>query len=203
MTTENALNRPKQRRSRQRVQLILEATREVLRTDGVQSLSTNAIAARAQIPVSSIYQYFPNKEAIVTALYEDYLQAIRATYEELDTEQNLSLHWKDFISLTLARLGAAETGDKIERQLALALQLYPELLEIDRRHEDWITDRLVDSLKKLGAKWPRKRLKRMVTFLYQVNSAIWYYRMRNDNHQDEIFQWHRAMFFAVAEECFE
>ena len=57
--------RPWSARARDRVQLILNSTYDVLRNDGVRALSTNNIVARAGIPVSSIYQYFPNKGAIL------------------------------------------------------------------------------------------------------------------------------------------
>jgi len=72
---------PKQARSRFTVGSILEAATQILSQDGSQKLSTNRIAERAGVAVASLYQYFPNKEAIVGALYERQLSEERAEVE--------------------------------------------------------------------------------------------------------------------------
>src|SRR5215813_12017235 len=59
---------PKQARARQTVDVILEAAARILRSDGRKGLTTNRIAERAGISVSTLYQYFNNKEEIVVAL---------------------------------------------------------------------------------------------------------------------------------------
>ncbi|HEX8973691.1 TetR/AcrR family transcriptional regulator [Oryzihumus sp.] len=59
---------PTQRRSRERVELVLDAAAELVVEQGVGGLSTRAIAARAGVPVASIYQYFTGRDAIVLAL---------------------------------------------------------------------------------------------------------------------------------------
>ena len=59
---------PTQRRSRERVELVLDAAAELVVEEGVGGLSTRAIAARAGVPVASIYQYFTGRDAIVLAL---------------------------------------------------------------------------------------------------------------------------------------
>ena len=48
--------------------VILEATAHVLKEEGPQAASTNRIAARAGVSVGTIYQYFPHKEALFTAV---------------------------------------------------------------------------------------------------------------------------------------
>jgi len=59
---------PRQERSRQKVELILEATVRVLDRDGMEGLTTNAVAAAAGVSIGTLYQYFRNKEAILDAL---------------------------------------------------------------------------------------------------------------------------------------
>jgi AcrR family transcriptional regulator len=70
--------RPKQRRSKATVEYILEAAAQILSQDGPRGLNTNGIARRAGVAVASLYQYFPNKEAIVHALFEMDLSEERA-----------------------------------------------------------------------------------------------------------------------------
>lgn len=69
---------PKQERSRFTVGSILEAATQILSQDGAHKLSTNRIAERAGVAVASLYQYFPNKEAILGAIFERELSEERA-----------------------------------------------------------------------------------------------------------------------------
>lgn len=57
-----------QKRSRVTVETLLDATARVLVREGYDRASTNRIAAKAGVSVGSLYQYFPNKEALVAAL---------------------------------------------------------------------------------------------------------------------------------------
>ena len=50
---------------------ILEAAARILETGGATGLNTNAIAQRAGVSVGSLYQYFPNKEAILAELIRE------------------------------------------------------------------------------------------------------------------------------------
>lgn len=50
------------------VETLLDATARVLRREGYDRASTNRIAAAAGVSIGSLYQYFPNKEALVAAL---------------------------------------------------------------------------------------------------------------------------------------
>ncbi len=62
--------KPQQERAQKRVQLLLDATAEVLREHGYDRASTNKIATVAGVSIGSLYQYFPGKEALVAALIE-------------------------------------------------------------------------------------------------------------------------------------
>ena len=63
---------PRQRRSRETVEAILGATARVLVEEGYESASTNRIAEVAGVSVGSLYQYFPNKQALVAALIHEH-----------------------------------------------------------------------------------------------------------------------------------
>jgi AcrR family transcriptional regulator len=63
---------PQQQRSREMVERILAAGRAVVARDGYDAASTNRIAAEADISPGSLYQYFPNKDAVLTAIVNRY-----------------------------------------------------------------------------------------------------------------------------------
>lgn len=59
---------PIQRRSAERLTRILDACADVLDEQGYEDLSTRAVAARAGVPIGSVYRFFPNKRAMAEAL---------------------------------------------------------------------------------------------------------------------------------------
>lgn len=61
---------PLQDRSKMTVDAILTATAQILTKEGYDKASTNQIAERAGVSIGSLYQYFPNKEALVATLVE-------------------------------------------------------------------------------------------------------------------------------------
>lgn len=75
---------PKQDRSRQRVELILDATMQLIGERGIDSVTMLDIARRAGGPLASIYQYFPNKSAILAMLFERWCEVTRG-----DTASNV------------------------------------------------------------------------------------------------------------------
>jgi AcrR family transcriptional regulator len=61
-------NAPIQARSRERLRRVLDAADEVLAADGANAFTTTLVAARAGVPIGSVYRFFPDKQAIVEAL---------------------------------------------------------------------------------------------------------------------------------------
>ena len=63
--------RPKQARSTELVSTILEAAAQVLATEGASRFTAARVAEKAGVSVGSLYQYFPNKAAILFKLQSD------------------------------------------------------------------------------------------------------------------------------------
>ena len=59
---------PVQRRSTVTVEAISEATIQVLLAVGLDRLTTTRVAERAGVSVGTLYQYFPNKQALLNAV---------------------------------------------------------------------------------------------------------------------------------------
>jgi AcrR family transcriptional regulator len=70
--------RPRQQRSKDTVDSILDATARILKHAGFAGMTTNAVAEKAGVSIGSLYQYFPNKEALVSALIERHCEEMNS-----------------------------------------------------------------------------------------------------------------------------
>jgi AcrR family transcriptional regulator len=77
---------PKQARSQERVHHILDVAEQLFIELGYNQTTTRAIASRAQVPVGSLYQFFPDKEAIVKALANRYFEQEYRLFVQLHAE---------------------------------------------------------------------------------------------------------------------
>jgi AcrR family transcriptional regulator len=75
-TVQKTRRTPSGERGQRRRDLILDTAAALLAEVGAEAINTNALADRAHISVGSVYQYFSNKEAILTALGERYMQQL-------------------------------------------------------------------------------------------------------------------------------
>ena len=64
---------PSQERSRRTVNRILDAATRIFHEQGYTDATTNDIADEADVSVGSLYQYFPNKDALLVALTQRHI----------------------------------------------------------------------------------------------------------------------------------
>jgi AcrR family transcriptional regulator len=69
---ESSRNAPRQSRSLQRYNKVLDAAAQVFEEIGYEKASTELIAITAQTSIGSLYRFFPDKTAIAHALAERY-----------------------------------------------------------------------------------------------------------------------------------
>jgi AcrR family transcriptional regulator len=72
---------PQQIRSRQTVEAVLDAVIRILKRVGTTGVTTNRIAEVAGVSIGSVYQYFPDKRAIFTALHDRHVEEVGRVIE--------------------------------------------------------------------------------------------------------------------------
>lgn len=70
---------PRQVRSRERLARVLATADRLLATEGPEALTTTRVAAEAGMSVGAVYQYLPDRDAIIEALATSYLARIEVT----------------------------------------------------------------------------------------------------------------------------
>jgi AcrR family transcriptional regulator len=73
--------RPRQQRAKATVETILDASARILVKRGFDGFTTNEVAHAAGVSIGSLYQYFPNKEALVSALIEKHVEEMSAALQ--------------------------------------------------------------------------------------------------------------------------
>jgi AcrR family transcriptional regulator len=68
--------RPAQRGAQQTVEAVLDAVARILKREGFRAVTTNRIAEVAGVSIGSVYQYFPDKQAIFVALHQRHIDQI-------------------------------------------------------------------------------------------------------------------------------
>ncbi len=77
-----ARKQPRQARSQATVDAIFEATIQVLLAEGLPRLTTIRVAERAGVSVGTLYQYFPQKQALLFAVLQRHLDRVAKTVED-------------------------------------------------------------------------------------------------------------------------
>src|SRR5437016_13390810 len=85
---------PQQQRGERRVADLLEAAASELSEVGYDATTMKAIAKRAGASIGAVYQYFPNKEAVVSALRTQYANEMEGRWIHLE-EATVDLEIKE------------------------------------------------------------------------------------------------------------
>lgn len=135
--------KPVQERSAKRVERMLDAAAELLAEVGYDALTTTLVAKRSGVAVGSLYQFFPDKRAIVQALthrnLERFLEAVGERFRSVDHQS-----WWEIVDSLLdiylrmhrevPGFSRVHFGDAVDVQL----------LDSERTNNGVITDALAD-----------------------------------------------------------
>ncbi|MEU6195257.1 TetR/AcrR family transcriptional regulator [Streptomyces sp. NPDC047061] len=115
--------RRRQARGERRIQQLLEAAASVFCTTGYTAASTNAIAREAGVSPGTLYQFFPNKEAIAIELGDRLVHDLRNTYGEALAPIDPATPLADAVAAVVDRLTAFNT----EHPVFFALMHGPDM----------------------------------------------------------------------------
>jgi AcrR family transcriptional regulator len=82
-SASNPRKLPEQDRSRATVEAIVGAAARVLVKGGYDAFTTNRVAEKAGVSIGSLYQYFPNKESLLSELMRRHVEVIERSVEEM------------------------------------------------------------------------------------------------------------------------
>lgn len=170
--------RPIQERSRRKFEALLSAAREVLVEVGFESFTCEEVAARAGVPIGTLYQFFANKYVVVCELDRQDLAGVMSEVQRFGTKIP-ALDWPEFLDEFIDHLADLWRGDVSRRAVWLATQATPATRATAAVTERELAAEIARFLAPLTPRTPRE--KRMFTAEILVHVA---YSMLNFSVQD-------------------
>lgn len=119
--------RPKQARSRASFDAIVDAAARLLRERGYEALTTNRIAEQAGVGIATLYEFFPNKEAVVAELAARLMARVEANMEQAFSEASGMEPWPAVVHMTHRAVGSLVEERDVFRVLLRQVPFVPML----------------------------------------------------------------------------
>jgi AcrR family transcriptional regulator len=112
---QNAPRKPKQARAKFTQEALVDAATQVLRVQGHANFNTNRVAEQAGVSIGSLYQYFPNKQALIEAIVVRHVSVLAST-----------------IAASLAQARALPVGEAMDLLVQATMDVYASDLDLHR-----------------------------------------------------------------------
>lgn len=150
--TNEVRRTPSQQRAYESVQAIVRAATEIIEAEGYEAYNTNTVAKRAGVSVALVYRYFPNKESILVALWEE-TQNVRARtvvhiIRQIPTVEN----WEEYARMIMVTLRKLRTDQPNLMMMRKIFPSVPQLAFVENKVIRECGDALVSVIKKRFAK---------------------------------------------------
>ena len=150
--------RPIQERSQGTVEDILSAAAQVFEKHGYAAGTTNRIAERAGVSIGTLYQYFPNKEAVAVALLEQHIIDTNRYFHEwaghiIAERHGLRAALQDYVTgMFEMHCGRPRLQHVLLEEIQLPERVHQGLLETERT----AAKKVADLLRLYSAVWHSK-----------------------------------------------
>lgn len=142
---------PRQVRSQERVNRILDVAEDLFARQGYAATTTNAIAAQAQVPIGSLYQFFPDKAVILKALAHRYAEKLHQELGVID-QASATLSLSDYVNQLIDTTDRFFTENPSYHAIFMEVQgTMRELAEIDEAADVKLIQDLASSLARRDA----------------------------------------------------
>jgi len=160
---------PKQERSKRRAKQIMEATAQLLEQVGFDETTTILIAKELGISVGSLYHYFPNKQAILRAIAEGWLQEWDTT---LDIISELPIETMDPMAICRQLTEILLVVYKQQKgilPLVEAMYAVPELRDLDSQHDKQVVRCMSEVFKRMGIIQSKNEMSRIAVIYLEIS----------------------------------
>jgi AcrR family transcriptional regulator len=203
-STGDAGRRPRQERSRHRVESILEVALALVVEQGAEALAMREVARRAQVQISSIYQYFPSKAHIIRELAKRNLARVRRLLQDEVGRLLAEFHDRPPVGAAVNRLVDAYFAHYRDQPDALAVwagaQSDHGLRELDLEDTLSTAEFLVAPLQRILRRDEREVLYPLALLVSEVTGAAVRLALALESPlREQLIARHKAMLVATLE----
>ncbi len=155
-----------------RTRQILDVTARLLGEVGFDELTTILIAKELSISVGSLYHYFPNKQSILYALGDRWLETMSQALTNIEQMPIESLPLANVIDRAIDQMVTVYRDERAILPLAQAMWAVPELRDLDERHDAMIIDRMMAIFRRLGFTSSDNELNRLGRAYLEMTHAL-------------------------------
>ncbi|MET7935074.1 TetR/AcrR family transcriptional regulator [Streptomyces sp. NPDC005322] len=163
--------RRRQARGERRVQQLLDAAASVFCRSGYSSASTNAIAREAGVSPGTLYQFFPNKEAIAVELGERLSHRMRETHGLVFTVENASLPLGEMLDAVLDPMIEFNCANPAFLALLKSSDAPGSVIEEHAALHDSVQDRVAELIGVFNPELPPERRTRTAIMAFALFKA--------------------------------
>jgi AcrR family transcriptional regulator len=131
---------------------ILDATAQLLDDVGTEALTTNLISRTAEVNVATLYQYFPNKQSVLLALFKRQNETRVEIGKQMISGLAHAADWRKMINNGVQAVAEARRSAGGATALRLAMRSSPDLMAHDRQQSVEIAGTLSSELVEAGVK---------------------------------------------------
>lgn len=165
--------KPQQERSIQRLDAIMEAAVELIAANGVGQLKMTDLAARAGVPIGSLYQFFPERAAVVRALHDRHTARVESGARRAFSNITSIAEAEDLLGSAIDNFYTAFRSDPIYLPVWLAAISDPDLQRLNTEHQSRLTTIMCEMFSPLLPEDSRINLHvRVMLFVYLTGATV-------------------------------
>lgn len=163
---------PVQQRSRERLQSILDAASVLIAEVGTDGVKMREVAEHAGIPIGSLYQYFPDKGAVIRALVERHDVEGRACVDNILAPVNTRAQLREALKDVVQGYYAMFLKYPVMRDLAAGMQADKRLQELDADNNKAHAVLIAKAMARVSGQRPKSHLEEATLFTHLAAATV-------------------------------
>jgi len=165
--------KPQQERSIQRLDTIMEAAVHLIAENGVGSFKMTDLAARAGVPIGSLYQFFPERAAVVRALHDRHTERVESAAQRVFSKVTSLSEAEALLGMAVDSFYVTFRNDPVYLPVWLAAISDPDLQRLNTDHQTRLTSVLCAIFRPLLPKDTTIDLEvRVMLFVYLTGATV-------------------------------
>ncbi|AKG22194.1 TetR/AcrR family transcriptional regulator [Calothrix sp. 336/3] len=188
--SRNLRRHPKQQRSKERVEKILDAAAMVFDEIGYEAATTHLIAAKAGAAIGSLYQFFPDKAAIFHAMELRHIERVKVLWAQTNIPEIIRLSLREMMH-TLVNAVAEMFEQPVSRVVFVQFYLKREIFQsIDETMTQEAIDFMSNLLHQRNSSLPETQCRLLAEVCVHSSNAVILSALRNPDqqHQQQLLQ---------------